>query len=200
MGQQYRPGDLGGSVGSIPIGGFNSSSPKKIIDASNPANQVSNRRQTKSRASVRPKKPPIPLFFQPRPEHTFMKIMLDRHRHEISMRPTNQRIEVQVLVRIESISEISEVNMDLTVTMTIRQVWEDYRFDLTAQGLDFIIVPPMLARQIWIPDLFIEGSKKSFAHITTVENTVMRISGKGVVDYTTKITSTMICEMALRYF
>ena len=100
----------------------------------------------------------------------------------------NAKYSWRQLRRVTFSSKLNDVEENVNRTIKIRQ------------GLDFIIVPPMLARQIWIPDLFIEGSKKSFAHITTVENTVMRISGKGVVDYTTKITSTMICEMALRYF
>ena len=123
------------SVGTVPI-------KSKIRDQRETKNGKSGNNQGKSSknnqkdnqkiSKTRPRRPQLipPLYFQPKPEHTFMKVMLERHRHEISMRPTNEKIEVQVLVKIESISEISEVNMDLTVTMTIRQIWQDYRLVL----------------------------------------------------------------------
>ena len=105
------------------------------------------------------------------------------------------------MIQIESISEISEVNMDMTVTMTVRQVWEDSRLDLRElPGINYLVLPPGLAKLIWVPDIFIEGSKKSFIHATTVDNQSMRIKDNGTIDYTVKITATMLCEMELYYF
>ena len=150
-------------------------------------------------------KPAYHSYFTGKDEHSreenmFMQNIINQHKHEIGLKPSNQKIQVLVLVEIESISEISEVNMDITVTMTIRQLWTDYRFDLTGTGIDSVPVSPILAKRIWVPDLFIEGSKRSFIHVTTTDNMAMRIRDKGLIDYKTKVTSTMLCQMSLRWF
>ena len=130
----------------------------------------------------------------------FVQNLLQRHHHELSMRPRTDQIISEIFIKVESISEISEVNMDMTVTMTIRQVWRDQRLDLTQHNIELLVLPPSVARQLWIPDLFIEGSKSSFIHRTIEENVAMRVRGAGIVDYTTKLSTTTLCEMELYYF
>ena len=118
------------SVGTVPLKSSSKVRDQRETKVGKAGKSVKSKDPNNQKISkTRPRRPQLipPLYFQPKPEHTFMKVMLERHRHEISMRPTNEKIEVQVLVKIESISEISEVNMDLTVTMTIRQIWQDYR-------------------------------------------------------------------------
>ena len=133
----------------------------------------------------------------------FITHLIDNHRHELPMRPTRSKIPVGVYVKIESISSISEVNMDMTVTMILRQTWVDKRLDLSfmEEGeTKMIVIPPEIAQKIWKPDIFIEGSKESKVHSTIVENVVMRVRNKGQIEYTVKLSSTMLCEMTLYYF
>ena len=143
-----------------------------------------------------------------------MTHLIDHHTHELSMRPTRKKIPVRVFVRIESISSISEVDMDMTVTMIIRQTWNDKRLDLSTMDMEedddprknenstmkMIVIPPEIAQKIWKPDIFIEGSKESKVHSTIVENVVMRVRNAGQIEYTVKLSSTMLCEMTLYYF
>ena len=150
-------------------------------------------------------KPAYQPYFNDRDEHSreenmFMQNILLMHENEIGLKPSSEKIEVLVLVEIESISEISEVHMDITVTWTIRQLWTDYRFNLTETGIHLITVSPILAKKIWKPDLFVEGSQKSYVHKTTTDNMAMRIRGEGLIDFKTKLTTTSLCEMELRWF
>nr|XP_039258335.1 gamma-aminobutyric acid receptor subunit rho-2-like isoform X1 [Styela clava] len=123
------------------------------------------------------------------------------HAYEMSVSPSrnDEPVRVGVAILIESISDISEVNMDLTFTLRIWKSWTDERLKMTGEH-ESIVLPSRLIDKLWVPDLFIVGSKKSFIHRTTVDNIMLRLYKNGTISYKAKITTTVACQMNLYNF
>ncbi|XP_076821696.1 gamma-aminobutyric acid receptor subunit rho-2-like [Clavelina lepadiformis] len=125
-----------------------------------------------------------------------------KHTYELSIRPDRDSpTRVGLGIIIESITDISEKNMDLTFTLCLHETWMDKRLKFKARGnVSSIVLPSRLMNKIWVPDLYVVGSKNSFIHTTTVNNVVMRLFNDGTIFHTLKITSTVACQMSLYYF
>ncbi|CDQ96549.1 unnamed protein product, partial [Oncorhynchus mykiss] len=90
-------------------------------------------------------------------------------------------VEIGMSLDIASIDAISEINMDYTATIFLRQRWRDSR--LVFPGNESVSVDGRLVSLLWIPDTFIPDSKRSFLHDVTVENRLIRIFSNGTVLY-----------------
>ncbi|XP_043925025.1 gamma-aminobutyric acid receptor subunit pi [Protopterus annectens] len=104
-------------------------------------------------------------------------------------------VEVGMSLDIASIDAISEINMDYTATIFLRQRWIDSR--LLFDGNKSLSLDGRLVELLWVPDTFIVDSKKSFLHDITVENRLIRIFSNGTVLYALRITATVACNMDL---
>ncbi|KAM9377630.1 gamma-aminobutyric acid receptor subunit pi [Pholidichthys leucotaenia] len=104
-------------------------------------------------------------------------------------------VEIGMSLDIASIDAISEINMDYTATIFLRQRWRDAR--LTFPGNGSVSLDGRLVSLLWIPDTFIPDSKRSFLHDVTVENRLIRIFSNGTVLYALRITATIACNMDL---
>ncbi|CAL8362025.1 unnamed protein product [Boreogadus saida] len=107
----------------------------------------------------------------------------------------NGPVSVGMSLDIASIDTISEINMDYTATIFLRQRWTDER--LVFQGNKSLSLDGRLVELLWVPDTFIVDSKKSFLHDITVENRLIRIFPNGTVLYALRITTTVACNMDL---
>uniref|UniRef100_A0A8C9NTX0 Gamma-aminobutyric acid receptor subunit pi n=1 Tax=Serinus canaria TaxID=9135 RepID=A0A8C9NTX0_SERCA len=104
-------------------------------------------------------------------------------------------VSVGMSMDIASIDTISEINMDYTATIFLRQRWTDER--LCFDGNKSLSLDGRLVEMLWVPDTFIVDSKKSFLHDVTVENRLIRIYPNGTVLYAIRITTTVSCSMDL---
>ncbi|KAF3708573.1 Gamma-aminobutyric acid receptor subunit pi GABA(A) receptor subunit pi Precursor [Channa argus] len=93
----------------------------------------------------------------------------------------NGPVTVGMSLDIASIDTISEINMDYTATIFLRQRWTDER--LVFEGNKSLSLDGRLVELLWVPDTFIVDSKKSFLHDITVENRLIRIFPNGTVLY-----------------
>ncbi|KAL0964285.1 hypothetical protein UPYG_G00321770 [Umbra pygmaea] len=107
----------------------------------------------------------------------------------------NGPVTVAMSLDIASIDTISEINMDYTATIFLRQRWTDER--LVFDGNKSLSLDGRLVELLWVPDTFIVDSKKSFLHDITVENRLIRIFPNGTVLYALRITTTVACNMDL---
>ncbi|XP_073671468.1 gamma-aminobutyric acid type A receptor subunit zeta isoform X1 [Paramisgurnus dabryanus] len=107
----------------------------------------------------------------------------------------NGPVTVGMSLDIASIDTISEINMDYTATIFLRQRWTDER--LCFDGNKSLSLDGRLVELLWVPDTFIVDSKKSFLHDITVENRLIRIFPNGTVLYALRITTTVACNMDL---
>nr|XP_014427990.1 gamma-aminobutyric acid receptor subunit pi-like isoform X2 [Pelodiscus sinensis] len=125
---------------------------------------------------------------------TIQKIMKGYNKY---LRPffDNGPVSVGMSMDIASIDTISEINMDYTATIFLRQRWTDER--LCFEGNKSLSLDGRLVEMLWVPDTFIVDSKKSFLHDITVENRLIRIYPNGTVLYAIRITATVACSMDL---
>ncbi|KAK7929455.1 hypothetical protein WMY93_005850 [Mugilogobius chulae] len=97
----------------------------------------------------------------------------------------NGPVTVGMSLDIASIDTISEINMDYTATIFLRQRWTDER--LVFEGNKSLSLDGRLVELLW----------KSFLHDITVENRLIRIFPNGTVLYALRITTTVACNMDL---
>ncbi|KFU91463.1 Gamma-aminobutyric acid receptor subunit pi, partial [Chaetura pelagica] len=107
----------------------------------------------------------------------------------------NGPVSIGMSLDVASIDTISEINMDYTATIFLRQRWTDER--LCFDGNKSLSLDGRLVEMLWVPDTFIVDSKKSFLHDITVENRLIRIYPNGTVLYAIRITTTVSCSMDL---
>ncbi|KAM6216635.1 gamma-aminobutyric acid receptor subunit delta isoform 2-T2 [Rhynchocyon petersi] len=105
-------------------------------------------------------------------------------------------VNVALALEVASIDHISEVNMEYTMTVFLHQSWRDSRLSYShtneTLGLDSRFVD-----RLWLPDTFIVNAKSAWFHDVTVENKLIRLQPDGVILYSTRITSTVACDMDL---
>uniref|UniRef100_A0A8C9V9G2 Gamma-aminobutyric acid receptor subunit pi n=2 Tax=Scleropages formosus TaxID=113540 RepID=A0A8C9V9G2_SCLFO len=125
---------------------------------------------------------------------TIQKLMKGYNKY---LRPffENGPVTVGMSLDIASIDTISEINMDYTATIFLRQRWTDER--LCFNGNKSLSLDGRLVELLWVPDTFIVDSKRSFLHDITVENRLIRIFPNGTVLYALRITTTVACNMDL---
>ncbi|KAM9343530.1 gamma-aminobutyric acid receptor subunit delta isoform 1-T1 [Pholidichthys leucotaenia] len=105
-------------------------------------------------------------------------------------------VNVAMAIEVASIDHISEANMEYTMTVFLRQSWHDDRLSYNhtnkTLGLDSRFVD-----KLWLPDTFIVNAKSAWFHDVTVENKLIRLQPSGVILYSSRITSTVACDMDL---
>uniref|UniRef100_A0A8C9TT58 Gamma-aminobutyric acid receptor subunit pi n=1 Tax=Scleropages formosus TaxID=113540 RepID=A0A8C9TT58_SCLFO len=129
---------------------------------------------------------------------TIQKLMKGYNKY---LRPffENGPVTVGMSLDIASIDTISEINMDYTATIFLRQRWTDER--LCFNGNKSLSLDGRLVELLWVPDTFIVDSKRSFLHDITVENRLIRIFPNGTVLYALRYSCwdhhTVACNMDL---
>ncbi|XP_028849029.1 gamma-aminobutyric acid receptor subunit delta isoform X1 [Denticeps clupeoides] len=105
-------------------------------------------------------------------------------------------VNVAMAIEVASIDHISEANMEYTMTVFLRQSWRDdrltYNHTNKTLGLDSRFVD-----KLWLPDTFIVNAKSAWFHDVTVENKLIRLQPDGIILYSSRITSTVACDMDL---
>ncbi|CAN2388223.1 Gamma-aminobutyric acid receptor subunit delta [Pristimantis euphronides] len=103
---------------------------------------------------------------------------------------------VTVDIEVTSIDHVSEINMEYTMTVFLRQSWRDERlsYNHTNKTLGF---DSRFVEKLWLPDTFIVNAKSAWFHDVTVENKLIRLQPNGVILYSSRITSTVSCDMDL---
>ncbi|XP_038655278.1 gamma-aminobutyric acid receptor subunit rho-2-like isoform X3 [Scyliorhinus canicula] len=118
------------------------------------------------------------------------------------MRPAfgGPAIPVGVDVMVESLDSISEVDMDFTMTLYLRNYWKDERLSFPSTTNRSMTFDGRLVKKIWAPDVFFVHSKRSFIHDTTTDNIMLRIFPDGNVLYSIRVTVTAMCNMDFSRF
>ncbi|XP_062928227.1 gamma-aminobutyric acid receptor subunit rho-2-like [Mobula hypostoma] len=122
--------------------------------------------------------------------------------HDFTMRPAfgGPAIPVGVDVVVESLDSISEVDMDFTMTLYLRNYWKDERLSFRSRTNRSMTFDGRLVKRIWAPDMFFVHSKRSFIHDTTTDNVMLRIFPDGNVLYSLRVTVTAMCSMDFSRF
>ncbi|XP_007442163.1 gamma-aminobutyric acid receptor subunit beta-4 [Python bivittatus] len=104
--------------------------------------------------------------------------------YDVRLRPDfgGNPVTVGMSIHISSIDQISEVNMDYTITMYFQQSWRDKRLAYSDLALN-LTLDNRVADQLWLPDTYFLNDKKSFLHGVTVKNRMIRLHPDGTVLY-----------------
>ncbi|KAM9181133.1 gamma-aminobutyric acid receptor subunit theta [Dugong dugon] len=121
--------------------------------------------------------------------------------YDVRLRPNfgGDPVPVGVSVYISSIEQISEMNMDYTITMFFHQTWKDPRLAYHETSLNLTLDYRMLDK-LWVPDCYFLNSKDAFVHNVTVENRVVQLHPDGTVRYGIRLTTTAACSPNLQKF
>lgn len=113
---------------------------------------------------------------------------------------TNQTVPVKVKVRldVDTLTRLSEKDMELTITFTIYQIWRDIR--LTRKSDKVLVIPNGLASKIWKPDITIQSAIRTFLLKSTAETDLLRIHPHGKMHYLIKLTAVVNCVMEFHNF
>lgn len=91
-------------------------------------------------------------------------------------------VEVNVTMRILSISSVSEVMMDFTADFYFRQTWHDPRLSFKKLGdIQTLYVGAEVSKKIWLPDTFF-GNEKLVSFIWDVMVASMNIAATPASD------------------
>uniref|UniRef100_A0A4W3JTP2 Gamma-aminobutyric acid type A receptor subunit beta3 n=1 Tax=Callorhinchus milii TaxID=7868 RepID=A0A4W3JTP2_CALMI len=134
---------------------------------------------------------------------SFVKETVDKllKGYDIRLRPDfgGHPVAVGMNIDVASIDQVSEVNMDYTITMYFQQYWRDKRLAYSGIPLN-LTLDNRVADQLWVPDTYFLNDKKSFVHGVTVKNRMIRLHPDGTVLYGLRITTTAACMMDLRRY
>lgn len=109
--------------------------------------------------------------------------------------------KVSVQLYVSSVDSVSEQNMEYSVTVLLRQVWEDHRLNYTNMSdLPRLEVDSSRIKNLWVPDLFFSNEKKGAFHDVTLPNRMFHIYKNGTVYYSIRLSLTLSCYMGLERY
>uniref|UniRef100_A0A0N5BIF6 Gamma-aminobutyric acid receptor subunit beta n=1 Tax=Strongyloides papillosus TaxID=174720 RepID=A0A0N5BIF6_STREA len=125
--------------------------------------------------------------------------------HDKRIRPNygGEPTVISVTAHIITISAISEVTMDFSVDLYLRQFWKDTRLAFgkyNSININSLTIGIDMVKSIWTPDTFFPNEKKSFFHETTTHNSFLRIDKDGNVLRSIRLTVIANCPMNLHTF
>ncbi|XP_012981869.1 gamma-aminobutyric acid receptor subunit theta isoform X1 [Mesocricetus auratus] len=121
--------------------------------------------------------------------------------YDVRLRPNfgGAPVPVSVSIYVSSIEQISEINMDYTITMFLHQTWKDTRLAYYETNLN-LTLDYRMHEKLWVPDCYFVNSKNAFVHDVTVENRVFQLHPDGTVRYGIRLTTTAACSLDLQKF
>ncbi|XP_006874846.1 PREDICTED: gamma-aminobutyric acid receptor subunit theta-like [Chrysochloris asiatica] len=121
--------------------------------------------------------------------------------YDVRLRPNfgGAPVPVGISIYVSRIEQISEMNMDYTITMFFHQTWKDPRLAYYETNLNLTLDYRMLDK-LWVPDCYFLNSKDAFVHDVTVENRVFQLHPDGTVRYGIRLATTAACSLNLQKF
>uniref|UniRef100_A0A915MDH9 Glutamate-gated chloride channel n=1 Tax=Meloidogyne javanica TaxID=6303 RepID=A0A915MDH9_MELJA len=102
---------------------------------------------------------------------------------------------------VNSISAVSERNMEYVVQFRFQQQWLDERLAFKmSEAADLQQINLARDQPIWIPDSFFQNERSGHYHMLDQENRFVQVDVDGRVTYNRRLTLTLACNMnLLRY-
>uniref|UniRef100_A0A915ENY7 Uncharacterized protein n=1 Tax=Ditylenchus dipsaci TaxID=166011 RepID=A0A915ENY7_9BILA len=111
-------------------------------------------------------------------------------------------VVVTTTLFIQSISAVSERNMEYVAQFRFQQEWFDERLRFTHQSefRNFDYINVARDQMLWIPDSFFQNERNGHYHLLDQENKFVKVRSDGKVFYNRRLTLTLACNMnLLRY-
>eukprot|EP00920_Eleutheroschizon_duboscqi_P006223 GHVT01014483.1.p1 GENE.GHVT01014483.1~~GHVT01014483.1.p1 ORF type:complete len:154 (+),score=0.46 GHVT01014483.1:185-646(+) len=93
--------------------------------------------------------------------------------------------DVKLGFYVISFGSISEMDMDYTMDIYLRQKWRDTRmsYNISDTGESPITLGANAVDKVWTPDIFFPNEKSASLHMLTKPNKLMRLYENGTVIY-----------------
>ncbi|XP_052793064.1 glycine receptor subunit alpha-2-like isoform X2 [Mya arenaria] len=112
-----------------------------------------------------------------------------------------RQVEVTVNMFIVNMFAVSEIDMEYSMSLFLRERWKDSRLVYNdTLNLTRIELDPSMFGAIWQPDMFIATEKYSDFHEVTVRNQMVHIYPNGIIQYSARVTGAFFCAMDLRKY
>ncbi|PAA46607.1 hypothetical protein BOX15_Mlig009716g1 [Macrostomum lignano] len=108
--------------------------------------------------------------------------------------------DVLVNLHIVSFSTLSVQNMDFTVNIYLRMIWEDARLAYSASNPNASVSLHSMKDKIWMPDIFFRNAKQVENHADPVPNILVKLRPTGRIYFSQKLKVRLWCLMDLRDF
>ncbi|CAG2177347.1 unnamed protein product, partial [Oppiella nova] len=128
--------------------------------------------------------------------------LFDSSEYNKNVKPNSQGpVIVNVSLFVMDIYGLSDIDMDYTIDLYLRQWWTDSRLQFNGT-VKTINLGPDYIKKIWIPDTFIANSRQITHHNSAGSNpnTVLSITSDGLLFYSTRLIIVANCPMDLSYF
>lgn len=125
--------------------------------------------------------------------------LLNATRYNRRTRPAADRgipLDIFININVNDISSISEVSMEYSMTLYLRQMWRDERLAYTSYNRSITLNHNQFDR-LWTPDVFVRNLKAGVFHTITVPNRLIRLWPNGTILYSQRLTLTLACDMVL---
>lgn len=131
--------------------------------------------------------------------------MLNDSKYDPSIKPNFERdnaTQVAVQLSIRDMHSISEVSMEYSVDLLLRQWWNDDRLDYskwntTEQKLE---LDTKTMNKVWVPDTYFSNERRASIHSVTTTNKLMHIYKDGTIVYSMRVALTLSCKMLLHKY
>ncbi|XP_029212017.1 glycine receptor subunit beta-like isoform X2 [Acropora millepora] len=107
-------------------------------------------------------------------------------------------VEVTVEIKVVSLAELNEANMDYSLDIFFRQWWLDPRFKHNSSTPFNMAVDP--TKIFWTPDTYFFNVKSVKYHFVTRENMRVMIYSSGKIYFSARVTLTAQCDMNFRLY
>uniref|UniRef100_A0A8C2UML0 Gamma-aminobutyric acid receptor subunit beta n=1 Tax=Chinchilla lanigera TaxID=34839 RepID=A0A8C2UML0_CHILA len=129
--------------------------------------------------------------------------ILDRvlSNYDVRLRPNfgGAPVTVKIAIYVCNIHEISDMDMDYTITMYFYQTWKDSRLAYHETNLN-LTLDYRMNEMLWVPDCYFLNSKDVFMQDATVENRMFQLHPDGTVRYGIRLTAKTGCSLDLHKF
>jgi len=136
-------------------------------------------------------------------ESSILQDLLQKSGYNKYLRPgsdNDQPTNISVQMYVRGFRNIDIKNMNLDITITLRQYWEDPRLQFTLHNPNKTYITVPRTDMVWKPDTFIRNEIEARIHSVMEENSYVRVFPDGGVLYSVRMTVTMSCPMNLRTY
>ncbi|CAG7816065.1 unnamed protein product [Allacma fusca] len=110
-------------------------------------------------------------------------------------------LKLEFSVVLVNVRDIDEKKQDITMEMNLRIFWTDSRLKNLTDGADYVVLnPESFEKYLWRPDVFINHAKSVNHTALLTMPTSMRLFSNGSIRYSSRISTTLACQMNFKYY
>lgn len=130
-----------------------------------------------------------------------LKMLMSNHSYDATIAPDFEKdypTKVTIQLMLANVHSVSEISMDFSIDIFLRQKWIDERLSFEEHSDDTSLeLDQKVMDKIWVPDTYFSNEKRGLFHHITVPNKMMHLFRNGTVFYSLRLGLTLSCEMDL---